>query len=156
MRRCAHWQHQHCPSVCRSYELPDAIILVCATRSPADLGPRYGASAGPRRVQNAGPAQSASCQLTSKPVARLAQLAQLLARSPLAARSRLSYGISNQDSACLRTTVPSLLAPGGILSLIDSELGARILYDHRDCVRWGMMPHTAGKTVAMYFGAACG
>ncbi len=30
------------------------------------------------------------------------------------------------------------------------ELGARILYDH--CVRWGMMPHTAGKTVAMYFG----
>jgi hypothetical protein len=34
----------------------------------------------------------------------------------------------------------------------DIELGARILrlYDH--CVRWGMMPHTAGKTVAMYFG----
>ncbi len=32
----------------------------------------------------------------------------------------------------------------------DIELGARILYDHR--VRWGMMPHTAGKTVAMYFG----
>ena len=29
----------------------------------------------------------------------------------------------------------------------DIELGARILYDH--CVRWGMMPHTAGKTVAM-------
>ncbi len=27
----------------------------------------------------------------------------------------------------------------------DIELGARILYDH--CVRWGMMPHTAGKTV---------
>ena len=25
----------------------------------------------------------------------------------------------------------------------DIELGARILYDH--CVRWGMMPHTAGK-----------
>jgi hypothetical protein len=32
----------------------------------------------------------------------------------------------------------------------DIELGARILYDH--CVRWGMMPHTAGKTVATYFG----
>ncbi len=34
----------------------------------------------------------------------------------------------------------------------DIELGARILYDH--CVRCqcGMMPHTAGKTVAMYFG----
>ena len=32
----------------------------------------------------------------------------------------------------------------------DIELGARILYDH--CARWGMMPHTAGKTVAMYFG----
>ena len=32
----------------------------------------------------------------------------------------------------------------------DIELGSRILYDH--CVRWGMMPHTAGKTVAMYFG----
>ncbi len=34
----------------------------------------------------------------------------------------------------------------------DIELGARILYDH--CVMWGMMPHwhTAGKTVAMYFG----
>ncbi len=32
----------------------------------------------------------------------------------------------------------------------DIELGARILYDH--CVRWGMMPHTAGKTVAVYFG----
>jgi hypothetical protein len=32
----------------------------------------------------------------------------------------------------------------------DIELGARILYDHR--VRWGMMPHTAGKTVAMSFG----
>ena len=32
----------------------------------------------------------------------------------------------------------------------DIELGAWILYDH--CVRWGMMPHTAGKTVAMYFG----
>ena len=32
----------------------------------------------------------------------------------------------------------------------DIELGARILYDH--CVRWGMMPHTAGKTVAMYSG----
>jgi hypothetical protein len=35
----------------------------------------------------------------------------------------------------------------------DIELGARILYDH--CVRWGMpsvIPHTAGKTVAMYFG----
>ena len=29
-------------------------------------------------------------------------------------------------------------------------LGARILYDH--CVMWGMMPHTAGRTVAMYFG----
>jgi hypothetical protein len=40
------------------------------------------------------------------------------ARAPLAARSRLSYGISNRDPACLRTTVtvPSLLAPGGILS----------------------------------------
>ena len=32
----------------------------------------------------------------------------------------------------------------------DIELGARILYDH--CARWGMMQHTAGKTVAMYFG----
>jgi hypothetical protein len=32
----------------------------------------------------------------------------------------------------------------------DIELGAQILYDH--CVGWGMMPHTAGKTVAMYFG----
>ena len=32
----------------------------------------------------------------------------------------------------------------------DIELGARILYDH--CVRWGMMPHTAGKAAAMYFG----
>ena len=32
----------------------------------------------------------------------------------------------------------------------DIELGARILYDH--CVVWGMMPHTAGKTVAMYLG----
>ena len=49
-----------------------------------------------------------------KTVARLAQLAQKLARTPLAARSRLSYGISNRDPACLRTTVPSLLAPGGI------------------------------------------
>ena len=34
----------------------------------------------------------------------------------------------------------------------DIELGARILYDHWHCARWGMMPHTAGKTVAMYFG----
>ena len=38
----------------------------------------------------------------------------------------------------------------------DIELGARILYDHcvtsRWCAQWGMMPHTAGKTVAMYFG----
>jgi ribonuclease HI len=49
-------------------------------------------------------------------VTRLAQLAQKLARTPLAARSRLSYGISNRDPACLRTTVPSLLDPGGILS----------------------------------------
>jgi hypothetical protein len=34
----------------------------------------------------------------------------------------------------------------------DIELGPRILHDH--CVRWGMLPvpHTAGKTVAMYFG----
>ncbi len=31
----------------------------------------------------------------------------------------------------------------------DIELGARILYDDH-YVRWGMMPHTAGKTVAMY------
>ncbi len=31
----------------------------------------------------------------------------------------------------------------------DIELGARILHNH--CARWGMMPHTAGKTVAMYF-----
>jgi hypothetical protein len=33
----------------------------------------------------------------------------------------------------------------------DIELGARNLYDH--CVGWGimMMPHTAGKTIAMYF-----
>jgi hypothetical protein len=48
--------------------------------------------------------------------------------------------------------VPSLLAPGGIFQ----ELDARILYDH--CVRWGMMPvpHTAGKTVAMYFGQPVG
>ena len=38
----------------------------------------------------------------------------------------------------------------------DIELDARILYDH--CVRWGMMPvpHTAGKTVAMYFGQPVG
>ncbi len=34
----------------------------------------------------------------------------------------------------------------------DMELGARILYDHCATSRWGMMPHTAGKTVAMYFG----
>jgi hypothetical protein len=33
---------------------------------------------------------------------------------------------------------------------IELLVGARILYDH--CARWGMMPHTAGKTVAMYFG----
>ncbi len=32
----------------------------------------------------------------------------------------------------------------------DVELGARILYDH--CVRWGVMPHTAGQTVTMHFG----
>jgi hypothetical protein len=40
-RDCAHWQHRDCPSesVCRSYELPEAAILVCATRSPADWGP---------------------------------------------------------------------------------------------------------------------
>ena len=48
----------------------------------------------------------------------------------------------------MRTTVPSLKFG----SRRDIELDARILYDH--CVRWGMMPvpHTAGKTVAMYFG----
>ncbi len=39
VRDSAHWQHRHCPSVCRSYELPEAIILVCATRSPTDWGP---------------------------------------------------------------------------------------------------------------------
>ncbi len=86
---------------------------------------------------------------------RVGQLAQKLTRGPLAvalaARSRLSesFGVSNRDLACLpvRTTVPSLLAPGGDG---DIELGARILYDH--CARWGMMPHTAGKAVAMYFG----
>ena len=35
---------------------------------------------------------------------------------------------------------------------IELLVGARILYDHCVTSRWGMMPHTAGKTVAMYFG----
>ena len=52
----------------------------------------------------------------------------------------------------MRTTVPSLKFG----SRRDIELDARILYDH--CVRWGMMPvpHTAGKTVAMFFGQPVG
>jgi hypothetical protein len=33
-----HWQHRHCLSICRSSELPEAIILVCATRSLANWG----------------------------------------------------------------------------------------------------------------------
>ena len=46
-----------------------------------------------------------------------------------------------------------MIADDGAFAFVsrrDIELGARILYDH--CVRWGTMPHTAGKTVAMYFG----
>jgi hypothetical protein len=33
-----HWQHRHCLSICRSNELPEAIILVCAARSLANWG----------------------------------------------------------------------------------------------------------------------
>ncbi len=37
----------------------------------------------------------------------------------------------------------------------DIELGARNLYDH--CVRWGMMPHAAGKkSCCNLLWAACG
>jgi hypothetical protein len=50
----------------------------------------------------------------------------------------------------LQTTVPSLKI--GSRRDIELLVGARILYDHcAAAVRWGMMPHTAGKTVAMYF-----
>ena len=54
-----------------------------------------------------------------------------------------------------RESGPGVFADDGAFafgSRRDIELGARILHDH--CVRcqWGMMPHTAGKTVAMYFG----
>jgi hypothetical protein len=103
-----------------------------AARGKANLNLTCTVTVG--RFENCGPPSSAR--------------AQKLTRSPLAARStrRLSYGISNRDPACLRTTVPSLLA----LDRRDIELGARILYDH--CARWRMMPHTAGKTVAMYSG----
>ena len=46
-----------------------------------------------------------------------------------------------------------VLADGGAFAFCSRrhiEVGARILYDH--CVSWGMMPHPAGKTVAMYSG----
>ena len=36
------------------------------------------------------------------------------------------------------------------LETAGESLESATLGDH--CVRWGMMPHTAGKTVAMYFG----
>ena len=77
---------------------------------------------------------------------RLAQLAQKLARTPLQC-SEIEVIILDFESG------PGVFADDGAFafgSRRDIELGARILYDH--CVRWGMMPHTAGKTVAMYFG----
>ncbi len=48
--------------------------------------------------------------------------------------------------------VPRACVAFGSRRDIELLVGARILYGH--CVRWGMMPHTAGKTrtVAMYFG----
>ena len=57
------------------------------------------------------------------------------------------FHVTNRDSACNRPGRRSAFALG---SRRDIEDGAGILYVR--CVRWGMIPHTAGKTVAMYFG----
>ncbi len=72
-------------------------------------------------------------------VARLAQLAQKLARTPLV-HSEIEVIIRDFESG------PGVFADDGAFafgSRRDIELGARILYDH--CVRWGMMPHTPGR-----------
>ncbi len=81
------------------------------------------------------------------------------------ARPRSARLETNKEPSCSEIEViirdfesgPGVVADDGAFafgSRRDIELGARILYDH--CVRWGMMPHTAGKTrpgaVAMYFG----
>jgi hypothetical protein len=97
------------------------------------------------RFENCGPARLAQ---------PASELAQKLARSLLAlALSEIEVIIRDFESR------PGVFADDGPGAFAfgsrrpgDIELGARILHDH--CVRWGMMPHTAGKTVAtgMYFG----
>jgi hypothetical protein len=88
---------------------------------------RWGSSWNNGRVQHASPTPRvpSGCQLTSKSVARrIAQLAQLLARSPpggSCSEIEVIVRTSNRDPprACLRTMVPSLLdpGPGGIFKL---------------------------------------
>ncbi len=81
-------------------------------------------------------------------MARLAQLASPeTSKEPSCSEPEIEVIIRDFESG------PGVFADDGAFafgSRRDIELGARILYDH--CVRWGMMPHTAGKTVAMYFG----
>ena len=121
-RRAGGFSFTHVPSHCKILGNERADEL--AARGKANLRCTVG------RFENCGPPRSARPETSKDPSC-----------------SEIEVIIRDFESG------PGVFADDGAFafgSRRDIELGARILYDH--CVRWGMMPHTAGKTVAMYFG----
>ena len=146
-------------SICKAPSLPKCVVvhtgniaIVSPSAGPTNC-PKPSSLFAPRAVQVTG--AQVQCKRRSCTIRKPCPECALSAHLETCGPPRSARPAASKEPPCseIEVTVRDFESGLGVFadddafafgSRRDIELGARIRYDH--CVRWGMMPHTAGKT----------